>query len=432
MSTTEATHEPTVVNTAPDITTYRSQVRAWLAENLERRPAPSPSNDVGEFGDFTTEVIDANRVIQRRLFDAGYAGITWPKEYGGQGLPGAYEAVFIEEAEGYSMPDFGSLTGTTFQICAPVMLAHSSPDFLREFIPKVLAGDALICQFFSEPTAGSDLAAARTRATRDGDQWVINGQKTWSTFAQFADWGMCLARTDWDVPKHRGLTWFAVPCDAPGLEIRPIRQINGSSRFCEDFFDDVTVPDSHRIGDLNDGWTVTQTMLVRERGAARSDDALRLSGPGELAPDLVRLAEHSDRLHDPIVRQKIARAHTNDYVARALGWRIAQHGSRGTVNAGVAAYGKLFRGIYNPIRARIGVDIGGSSAMTWDAADPSGDATSNAYLTGRLRAIAGGTNEMQRNGIGERVLGLPREPSFDTNKPFSEVLRDAKTWGAKS
>lgn len=428
MSTTGTAVETDI----PDIHTYRADARNWLVANMERRSEPSGLSDIGELGDFSPELIDASRVVQRELFDAGYAGITWPREYGGQGLPGAYEAVFLEEAEGYAMPDFGSLTGTTFHICAPVMLQHSSPEFLREFIPKVLMGDALICQFFSEPTAGSDLAAARTRATRDGDQWVINGQKTWSTFAQFADWGMCLARTDWDVPKHRGLTWFAVPCDARGLEIRPIQQINGASRFCEDFFDDVTVPDSHRIGDVNDGWTVTQTMLVLERGASRSEDALRLPGPGELAPDLVRLAERAARLQDPIVRQKIARAHTNDYVARALAWRIAQHGSRGAMNAGVAAYGKLFRGIYNPIRARIGVEIGGGSSMTWDPADPSGDATSKAYLTGRLRSIAGGTNEMQRNGIGERVLGLPREPSFDTNKPFSDVLRDAKNWGGKT
>jgi alkylation response protein AidB-like acyl-CoA dehydrogenase len=417
--------------TPPDLETYRLDARRWLSENLPRLQAPVGLRDTGELGDYTDDVIEAARVVQRKLYDAGYAGITWPEEYGGQGLPGPYEMAFLEEAEGYSMPDFGSLGGTTYHICAPVMIEHAQPEFLRTFIPRVLAGDALICQFFSEPMAGSDLAASRTRAVRDGEQWVINGQKIWSTFAQFADWGMCLARTDWDVPKHRGLTWFAVPCDAKGLAIRPIRQINGSSRFCEDFFDDVVVPDVNRIGTVNDGWTVTQTMLVRERGAARSEDALRLPAPGPLAPDLVEVARTAGRTRDPIARQKLARAHTNDYVGRALAWRIAQLGRTENVNTGVAAYGKLFRGTYNPIRARIGVEIGGPGALVWNPADNGGDATSKAYLTGRLRAIAGGTNEMQRNAIGERVLGLPREPSFDTTKPFNEVLRDAKSWSGK-
>ena len=421
----------TANDTLPDLRNYRETARRWLAENLERRTG-SPAVEGSETSaEVIKAQIDAARVVQCKLFDAGYAGITWAREYGGQGFPTEYEVAFLEEAEPYAMPDFGTLTTTTFHVCVPVMLEHASPEFLRSFIPKVLAGEALVCQFFSEPSAGSDLAGIRTRATRDGDQWVINGQKIWSTLAQFADWGMCLTRTEWDAPKHRGLTWFAVPCDSAGLTIRPIRQISGSPHFCEDFFDDVVVPDGNRIGGVNNGWTVSQTMLVRERGAARSEDAMRLTGPGDLVPDLVAAARRAGRLSDPVVRQKLARAHTNDYVGRALAFRIAQMTAQGDLNTGVAAYGKLFKGVYTPIRARIGVEIGGAGAMTWDPAEPGGDDTCLAYLNGRVISIAAGTNEMQRNGIGERVLGLPREPSFDTSKPFNEVLRDSAHWNGK-
>ena len=404
---------------------YRLRARAWLAQNLERRDGNTAPR---RLEDFTPEIIQENRPLQRRLFEGGYAGITWPAEYGGQGLPSAYEWAFLEEAADYVTPDFGALTITTFHICVPTMIAHASPEFLHRIVPRVLAGDLLVCQFFSEPSSGSDLAGARTRATRDGDQWIINGQKIWSTSAHLADWGMCLARTDWEAPKHRGLTWFGVPCDAPGLTIRRIRQVNEAAMFCEDFFDDVVIPDANRIGEVNDGWGVAQTMLVFERGGGRPDDGIPIEGPGPVAPDLVRLAEGAGRLADPLVRQKIARAHTADYVAQTLNARIAEMGRLGRLTPGMASYGKLFRGTYGPIRARLAVEIGGGPAMTWDPGDAGGSETSLSYLSGRGGSIAGGTNEMQRNSIAERALGMPREPSFDTTKPFSEVLRQAQDW----
>jgi len=412
----------------PDVAEYRAQARAWLAENLERRVGPRQRYEIDHY---TPEVMAANRALQRKLYEGGYAGITWPKEYGGQGLTGDHEAAFLEEAEPYVLPDFGVLTGTTFHVCVPTMIAHGSPELLRRFVPKVLAGEALVCQFFSEPSSGSDLAGAQTRAVRDGDHWVLNGQKIWSTYAHLADYGFCLARTNWDVPKHRGLTWFIVPCDAKGVTIRPILQINETAEFCEDFFDDVIVPDEDRVGEVNQGWSVTQTLLVFERGAGRPDAAPEHLSPGPLAPDLVALAERRGVTTDPVVRQKLARAHTNDFVHKVLTARIGELGRLGRLNAGIAAYGKLFSGTYNPIRARIGVEIGGPAAMTWDPDDKDGAATSLAYLNGRIMSIAGGTNEMQRNGIGERALGLPREPSFDTTKPFNEVLRNARNWSGQ-
>jgi alkylation response protein AidB-like acyl-CoA dehydrogenase len=422
--------EITTVDSAEEsvLQDYRRAAREWLAKNMSRRRGPTQDHEVDHY---TPEVMATNRALQRQLFEAGYAGISWPKEYGGQGLSTAYESAFLDEAADFVLPDFGALTITTFYVCVPTMLTYAAPEFLRRFVPKVLAGEQLVCQFFSEPSSGSDLAGARTRATRDGEQWIVNGQKIWSTFAHLADSGMCLARTDWDVPKHKGLTWFLVPCDAPGVTIRPIKQLNEAAEFCEEFFDDVVVPDADRLCEVNEGWGVTQTMFVFERGAGRPGDGEAFEGPGEMVPDLVELARGSGRLGDPIVRQKLARAHTTDFVASALGARIAEMGRLGRLNPGMASYVKLFRGTYGPLRACLAVEIGGIGALTWDSADPNGAEVALSYLRARGASIAGGTNETQRNVIGERALGLPREPSFDTQKPFAEVLRDAQNWTGK-
>jgi alkylation response protein AidB-like acyl-CoA dehydrogenase len=412
----------------PTLDDYRAEARAWLAVNLERRRGPVVEHDVDHF---TPEVMAESRARQRRLAEGGYAGITWPKTYGGQGLPGVYASAFRDEAAPYETPDFGILGGITFEVCIPTIIAHGSPELLARLVPRALVGEALVCQFFSEPSSGSDLAGARTRATRDGEQWVLNGQKIWSTFAHLADWGMCLARTNWDAPKHRGLTWFMVPCDAPGLTIRPIKQVVETSEFCEDFFDDVVVDDGDRIGEVDLGWSVTQTMLVYERGAAAVAAGPGRVPAGELAPDLVELASRTGRTADPLTRQRLARAHVNAYVGRSLEARIGEMARLGEVDAGVTAYAKLFKGIYDPVRGRLGVEIGSGGAMTWEPGDRAGKETSLAYLGSRFYAIAGGTNEMQRNGIGERMLGLPREHSFDTTRPFGEVLRDAGNWSGK-
>jgi alkylation response protein AidB-like acyl-CoA dehydrogenase len=243
---------------------------------------------------------------------------------------------------------------------------------------------------------------------------------------------MCLARTNWDVPKHRGLTWFAVKIEQPGVTVQPVREINGDAEFCQEFFDDVEINADEIIGEVDQGWTVAQTMLVHERGASGALDAREETvgaAPRRLAPDLVALATLVGREQDPHVRQLIARAHVNDYVTGQLASRIGDHLRAGTANAaGIASYGKLFMGTYQPLRARAAMEIGQGVALTWDDGDLAGMASSLNYLNSRVMSIAGGTNEMQRNGIGERVLGLPREPSFDTNKPFRDVVRDAANW----
>jgi alkylation response protein AidB-like acyl-CoA dehydrogenase len=416
-----------MTDTIVDIDQFREGARAWIETNLEPR-RPKAAREIT--ADRTEESIAAARALQRRLFEAGYAGLTFPAEYGGRGLTAAHERAFREEAAGYVTPDLGVAGGVTFGPIARSMLAHASPSFLQRHIPKILSGEEIWCQFYSEPEAGSDLAGIRTRATRDGDHWMLNGSKIWSSGAYYADWAMCLARTDWDVPKHRGLTWFAVPTDANGVTVRQITQINGDAEFCEEFLDEVIVTDDDIIGEVNHGWTVTQTMLVYERGAGESN--MTVLEPRALAPDLVELARRVERTGDPIARQAIARAHINDFAQYHLGRRIAARlRASATPDAAVAAYSKLAAGMFTPLRARLALEIGGSEALTWAKGDNVAEKPAIDYLNGRQIAIAAGTNEMQRNGIGERVLGLPREPSFDSTKPFNEVLRNSRSWSGK-
>ncbi|MFI5042716.1 MAG: acyl-CoA dehydrogenase family protein, partial [Acidimicrobiales bacterium] len=280
---------------------------------------------------------------------------------------------------------------------------------------------------------GSDLAGVTTRAERDGDRWILSGSKIWSSGAYYADYGMCLARTNWDVPKHRGLTWFAVRTGAPGVTVQPIQMINGDAEFCQEFFDDVELTDDDVIGEVDHGWTVAQTMLVFERGGGAAEVPSTAPPASALAPDLVVLAQRLGREQDPAVRQLIARAHVNDFVQRQLGNRVGGllRASNGT-DAGVAAYGKLAAGTFTAERARIGMEVGGAGALVWEPGDEQGMTTAVDYLIGRMPAIAGGTNEMQRNGIGERVLGLPREPAFDLDKPFREVVHNAANWSGRA
>ena len=220
----------TNTNTAISVDEFRLDARAWIQANLEPRPKAVRAGWADREAS-TPEDIDRARVLQRVLFDGGFAGISFPLGYGGRGLSTLHERAFRQEALAYLTPDFGVAGLVTFGAIARSLVAHCSPEFSQLHIPKILSGEELWCQFYSEPEAGSDLAGIRTRAVRDGDRWIISGSKIWSSGAYLADWAMCLARTDWSVPKHRGLTWFAVPTNAKGVTIRQIRQINGSAEF---------------------------------------------------------------------------------------------------------------------------------------------------------------------------------------------------------
>ncbi len=412
---------------------YRARARQWLEANLERRAGgEAGARNPWDGGDESVEHLASQRALQRRLYEAGYAGITWPKEHGGQGLHAAYERAFMQEARGYALPDLGIAGGATLGVCGPTMVAHASPAFLARHVPGMLAGDEIVAQFFSDPDAGSDLAGVRTQAVRDGDRWILNGSKIWSSGAFYADYGMCLARTDWDVPKHRGLTWFLVPTDAPGVTVERIRQINGNSEFCQEFFTDVELTDDDVIGEVNDGWTVTQTMLLYERGGGTARGDGGRAGSGGLRRDVRELVAAVDGADDP-------RGVTSWRASTSTTWRAARSGRRLVAlmaadpkrAMNLASYSKLASGVFDPIRAELMMQIGGEAAIAWDEASTPGAGAALALLNGRFLAIAGGTSQMQRNAIGERVLGLPREPSFDSNKPFRDVVKDARTWSGR-
>ena len=407
----------------PDLDDYRARARAWVEANL----TPDDGARSVRGSDQTDDDIAAARALQRRLHDAGWAGIDVPKDYGGHGLTVEHAAAFADAASGYRLPDFGILSLVTFGIVLPTIVAACSESFKQRHIPRILAGDELWCQLLSEPGAGSDLAGILTRATREGDHWVVQGTKVWSSGAVFADFGLCITRTDWDVPKHAGLTWFAMPLRAPGATVRPIREINGGWEFCEAFLDDVVVDADEVMGEVDAGWSFTHTMLVFERGALRGD---KTEIPAEPAPDLVAAARRRGTLADPHARQLIATAHVHDVVRAALVLRTERAMRRGGGGGALASYLKLAKGIYDPVRARIGMELGGVDAVAWPSGGE-GALPGIDYLNGRIQSIAGGSNEMQRNGIAERSLGLPREPSFDRDKPFRQVLADAQQWKAR-
>jgi len=416
--------------TGMTVDAFRTAARSWMEANLPRRAeGDTEVRKPWDIKDVPAEEFAAQRALQKAMYEAGFAGVTWPEEYGGQGLSADHQRAFDEVALGFEQPDLGTLGGTTFHVCAPTMLAHGTPEFLSVHIPRILAGDELVAQFFSDPDAGSDLAGVRTQAVRDGDRWILNGSKIWSSGAYNADIGMCLARTNWDVPKHRGLTWFAVPVRSRGVTMERIRQINGNEEFCQEFFDDVELADADVIGTVNDGWTVTQTMLLFERGGGGMRPATPTVG---MKPDVVALMDSVGGWNDPAARDAAARVHVDDLVRAALGTRIVAAMRTDPMRAAsYASYGKLASGVFDPLRANHMMRIAGDSAIAWADPDSPGAAASLALLNSRFMAIAGGTVQMQRNTIGEKVLGLPREPSFDSGKPFRDVVRDAANWSGK-
>jgi alkylation response protein AidB-like acyl-CoA dehydrogenase len=421
------------VSPQDDLDAFRSAARTWLAENLPRRDAGTALRSAHEI---TPEQLAADRAMQKAMYEAGYLGITLPIEYGGQGLTSEHQQVWNEESVRYTLPAPGGIaTRVTLGIVMPTLLKHASEAQKRSWIPKMLSAEELWVQLLSEPGAGSDLAGLLTRATHDGDGWwVLNGNKVWSSGALSADFGICLARTSWDVPKHRGLTWFKVPLRDSAITVRPVREINGSAEFCEEFLDDVVVGDDMVIGEVDGGWPIANTMLAVERsgGANLTTGPGEPAGPRQLAPDLVALAAAVGLERDGAVRQLIARSHINDFMQAQLTKRVIEATRSGQADPSSASLIKLGLGILQPLRAAAAMEIAGRSAIAWEQDDGTANRPAVDFLNGRIMSIAGGSNQIQRNIIGERLLGLPREPSVDADKSFSDVLRDAKSWGTNA
>ena len=413
---------------------YRLEVRRWLADalpRLEQRRVGRSGPHYGAMPD--QERVVRARMLQRRLYDGGYAGIAWPAEYGGRGLTPAHQRIFAEESNGYELPLW--LNMSTLAILAPTILEFGTEEQKHRHIPAILKGEEFWAQLLSEPTGGSDLAGAVTRAERDGDVWILNGSKIWSSGAHLRDIGMCLARTDWDVPKHKGLTMFVVDLHQKGVEVNPIRLVSGASDFCQEFFTDVVLPADRVMGQVNEGWAVASRILIHERnavgggsqwaGGARGGGSDRTRPRRSPAWHLVELARGRGRAADGEARQLVAEAHALGTVRGQLSRRVSTATRAGLMPGASSALLKLMTSTTSVRLTDIGLELAGSGAVVGPTDDQGASEYGEAYLSRQTICLGGGTNEMQRNMISERVLGMPREHSADRDVPYGEVRRNA-------
>ncbi|MFV2173801.1 acyl-CoA dehydrogenase family protein [Actinomadura sp. LOL_016] len=406
---------------AESVESFRLRARTWLAENLPRQtddgPRPPTDDDIADW--------ERARELQRMLHAGGFAGICFPREYGGLGLTRAHQEAFSDESVGYEMPL--PLNLPTFAICAATLLDMGTEEQKRERIGAAIRGEEVLCQFLSEPRGGSDLAGVTTRAERDGDGWVVNGAKTWSTSAYAADWGLCLARTDWDAPKHRGLTMFLIHTRAPGVTMNRIRMVNGVREFCEEFFDDVRVPASAVVGEVNGGWAVASRQLFHERNAMGGGSPY-VSGRGQprTVPKVtpLEILRATGGSADPHVREmageylamRAVQRMTSDRVSRAIG--------TGALPPAAASMTRLLHAEGAQLSDDLALRIAGANAATGTGTDPgAGGRAAVGYLMRQSASLGGGSTEMARNVISERMLGMPREPAPDHDVPFKQVKR---------
>jgi len=368
---------------------YRRAARIWLAEHAH---ISDPGLFMGE------------------LHDAGYSGITWPKEWGGQGLTQAEERVFAEEAAGYTLPTYRFSIG--LGMTGPTLVDKGSDEQRGRFVKPLLRGEEVWCQLFSEPGAGSDVAALQTRAVRDGEDWVINGQKVWTSVAQYADWGLLLTRTNVDVPKHRGMTMFVVDMHDPGVTVRPLKDMTGGAFFNEIFFDDVRIPDGHRIGEVDDGWSVAVTTLLHERLSISS--GVGMSGQKDNPTALAALREVVDTT-DPYVRDQLVELHLRTRALELFNQRLGQETKAGIFPGARGSAAKLLLAELGLFRSDLAVSLVGPDALT------EGHPLAQALAMAPALALGGGTNEIMRNIVGDRVLNLPPEPRVDKTVAFKDL-----------
>jgi alkylation response protein AidB-like acyl-CoA dehydrogenase len=357
------------------------------------------------------ERVALQRWWERQLFEAGFAGLHWPKEYGGRGASLMEQVIFQEELARFNTPPL-MLTFVGLNLAGPTLMRHGTEEQKRRHLPRILAMEEIWCQGFSEPNAGSDLAAVRTRAVLEGDHFVVNGQKVWTSFAHFADWCLLLCRTDPTVPKHKGLSYLLVDMRSPGIEVRPLRQITGESEFNEVFFTDVRVPRENLVGELNQGWTIALTTLAHERGTAFLGSQIRHRRAVERLVETARQLSVDGRplTEDPVVRQRLAQAFVECEVMRFMGLRSLTTVLRTGMPGPDGSMAKLFHSEAERRFARLAVDIGGvASLLGQDDPGVVGQGRFDEhFLTTFALTIAAGTTQIQKNILAERVLGLPR------------------------
>ena len=372
------------------------------------------------------------RELQRILYDGGFAGICFPREYGGLGLGYEYKKAFDAESLAYETPLL--LNVPSFAICCATILDMGSEEQKRSHIHAALRGDEVLVQMLSEPSGGSDLAGVITRADRRDGRWIINGAKTWTTWAFAADYGLCLARTDWDVPKHDGLTMFLVPLRHPGITISRVRQVNGSVEFCEEFLDDVDVGDDAVVGEPGKGWEVASRQLYHER-RTMGDGSEYTSGPGIVAAqdvsiDLLSLVDRTDQGENERVREMVGRALVHRAVHGQLSEHVFHAVASGSLPPAAGSIIRLFMAANHDVETDTAYAVAGAVAAVAD--DEELIKIGTRYLGRQIASIGGGTTEMARNVIGERVLNFPREHAADRGVPFKQVRRNNGSEGGRN
>jgi acyl-CoA dehydrogenase len=403
-------------NDTPEQAAFREEARSWLAA---KAPAYVNPRIAGIAGTMNDEDLAQAKAWQALKAAEGWAGLHWPVEYGGRGLSRLHVVIYGQEEAQYAVPS--GVFGIGLNFCAPTLMAFAEEDQKQRYLPKLLSGEEIWCQLFSEPAAGSDLAGLRTRAERDGDDWVVNGQKIWNTYAHIADYGILVTRHDPTLPKHKGLTYFFLDMHSAGVEARPIKQVAGTSNFNEVFFTNVRIPDAQRMGEVGEGWSVALTTLLNERMGAGS-----ASMPPDFrhALDLARSTdtERGPAIDDPAVRQQLAEWYVESRGLELVGQRMLTAISRGQQPGPEASIRKLVAASKTQSIANFGIDLQEMGGILSDEASTAANALyQEAFLHSPGARIAGGSDEILRNILAERVLQLPGDIRVDRDVAFKDI-----------
>jgi alkylation response protein AidB-like acyl-CoA dehydrogenase len=392
--------------------------REWVRSEFAHRLAPRRSGDATSVLGAGNDDLEAGRQYLATLAEVGLSAPTWPRAYGGIDATPAQVATIRQELQAFAVPDlYPYLVGV--ELVGPTLLAHGTPEQCARWLPRIASGEEIWCQLFSEPDAGSDLAGLATRAAHHGDEWLVSGQKVWTSRGHYARRGLLLARHDATVRKHHGITAFGIDMQAAGVNVRPLRQMNGDAHFTEVFLDDARVTDDDRIGAPGEGWRVALTCLSYERGSIAAGGSSTLLDPERL----IALARDNGTAHDPVIRDTLARLVVEQRVMALTARRArdtARAGRPGPEGSGLKLRGSAMFRHYADAALRI---LGPAATC-----DPHGE-WQTLFLTAPSLSIRGGTDEIQRNIIGERVLGLPEEPRVDRELPFEALARSTRTIG---
>ena len=392
----------------PEEAAFREEVKAWLADNI-------PTSEELEGLDY----ISRAKIWQKRKHEAGWACIRWPKEHGGRDASAIQQVIWNQEEGKFDVPD--SIFGIGHGMCAPTMMSWATEEQCKKHLPLLASGENVWCQLFSEPAGGSDLAALRTRAERDGDDWVINGQKIWTSGAHYSDWGVLVLRTDPNVPKHQGLTYFFIDMKSPGIEVKPIKQISGASNFNEVYFTDVRVSDAQRLGAVGQGWQVSLTTLMNERASiGGGGGGCNFNSVFDLANKV--MLNDKPAIENDNVRARLADWYCQEAGLRFTGYRSMTALSKGEIPGPENSIGKLVGAPKQQDMASFALDLMEANGAIWDREMSEAAALfQQTYMGSPGFRIAGGTDEVMANIIAERVLGMPQDMRADKGIPFNEV-----------